>query len=607
MAIELFGFKIGASIKDEVKIAGAIPSFVPPENIDAAVDLPPGWSQGLSLDLEGAMKTEIDLINKYRDLSLQPEVEKAVEDIVNEAIVVNKAAVPVEINLDKTDQPDNIKTRIKEEFDGILKLLNFQNMCYDIFRRWYVDGRLYYHIMVDEKWPRDGIKELRYIDPRRMRKVREPYRHGPFTMMSTVQPRDAKVPPYQEFYYYKPQIMTSMWPGQNQTIMQSELKVAADSICYVHSGLFDTRNITVLSFLHKAIKPMNQLRTMEDATVIYRLARAPERRVFYIDVGTMPKQKAEQYMYDIMARNKNRLVYDAATGDIRDDRKFMTMLEDYYLARREGGRGTEITTLSGGMNLGEMKDVEYFKKRLYNSLNVPISRMEPDATFNLGRASEITRDELKFAKFVQRLRLRFTHLFDNLLEIQLALKGVMRRVDWQAMRNEIGYTFQEDNFFAESKMAEIMNSRVATLSSIELQVGKYYSKAWVRRNVLQMTESDIKDMQREIDAETAEEKEKQADRSIENLGIDPETDQQIQDGGQVGPDGQQLEVGQQGPPIGQKLSPFGKKEATPKADGEDDFGEIKKEDTELSSEEKMLVENMTRALDAASEIAQDDL
>lgn len=741
----------------------------------------------------------------------------AVEDIVNEAIVVDSKASPVEIDLDGIDQPDEIKKKIQEEFDGVLNLLNFQNMCYDIFRRWFVDGRLYYHIMVSETKPREGIKELRYIDPRRIRKVREPLTRNPITAISATNPKDVKIPAFQEYYYYKPQIQSTIFPGMNQTVVQSELRVSADAICYTHSGFFDTRNTLVLSHLHKAIKPMNQLRTMEDAVVIYRLARAPERRVFYIDVGNMPKLKAEQHMNEIMTRNKNRLVYDAKTGEIRDDRKFMcyaldtkiplldgrtltlqdliaehkagkknwvyscnstdgkfvpgpvswagitkknadvvrvtfdngksivctpdhkfpvwdkglveakdlvgesvipgyrrqkavwkngpeyeqiykndtktwefthrevarwkddeglreefthnakyadavkntihhknykhtnndpanlvrmhrydhmhyhrdcakfgfgrrtntsedftqiwrtrlsesakrrvpvckswkirtpdgaeniienlnafcrvnnlnrcnikerygsrgyhaellrnhkaitvewlsekidvgclaidadetyhshhtylldvgvytknTMLEDFYLARREGGKGTEITTLAGGLNLGEMTDVEYFKKRLYKALHVPVSRMESDGSFNLGRASEITRDELKFAKFIQRLRLRFSHIFDNLLEIQLSLKGVMRRSDWQAIRNDVRYNFQEDNFFAESKMSEIMATRLATLQGLQGQIGVFYSKEWVRRNVLMMSEDDIKDMKQQINDELKE-------------------------------------------------------------------------------------------------------
>jgi hypothetical protein len=500
----LFGFQIGKDTEEAKRQASTIPSFVPPENLDAAVELPPGGSQGLSLDLDGSVRTEVDLINRYRDLSLQPEVEQAVEDIVNEAIVMDSKSSPVEIDLDDVDQPDAIKKKIQEEFDGILNLLNFQNMCYDIFRRWYVDGRLYYHIMVSETAPREGIKELRYIDPRRLRKVREPLTRTPLTSISATNPKDVKIPAYQEYYYYKPQIQSTIFPGMNQTLVQSELRVSADAICYTHSGFFDTRNMLVLSHLHKAIKPMNQLRTMEDAVVIYRLARAPERRVFYIDVGNMPKVKAEQHMNEIMTRNKNRLVYDAKSGEIRDDRKFMTMLEDYYLARREGGKGTEISTLAGGLNLGEMTDVEYFKKRLYKSLHVPVSRMESEGAFNLGRASEITRDELKFAKFIQRLRLRFSHIFDNLLEIQLSLKGVMRRSDWHAIRNHVRYNFQENNFFAESKMSEIMATRLATLAGLQGQIGVFYSKEWVRRNVLMMNENDITQMQKEINAELKE-------------------------------------------------------------------------------------------------------
>lgn len=635
-AFVLFGFNVGRS-KDDIKDkARDIPSFVPPENVDAAVELPPGGSQGLTLDLDGAVRTEIDLINKYRDLSLQPEVEQAVEDIINEAIIMDKNSTPVEIDLDKVDIDDSIKEKIEEEFDNVLNLLNFQNMCYDIFRRWYVDGRLYYHIMVSEKAPREGIKELRYIDPRRLRKVREPLTALPTTMISAVNPKDAKIPGYQEFYYYKPQIQSTVFPGMNQTVIQSELRVAADAICYVHSGFFDTRNMLVLSHLHKAIKPMNQLRTMEDAVVIYRLARAPERRVFYIDVGTMPKAKAEQHMYDIMARNKNKLVYDAKSGEIRDDRKFMTMLEDYYLARREGGQGTKIETLAGGLNLGEMTDVEYFKKRLYKSLHVPISRIESEGGFNLGRASEITRDELKFSKFINRLRLRFTHIFDNLLEIQLSLKGVMRRAEWQAMRNNIRYNFQEDNFFAESKMSEIMNSRIATLQGLQQgAIGQFYSKEWVRKNVLMMTEDEMKEMDQQIKKEVKEDA-----KTRESLGlgpIDPSTNMPVQmvggaADGMLPPDSDLEDplakdeedpdadlppgVNKQPPePVKQPDRPFTRRIKIPKGrqgGGRKSLSDVKESSSldasTISDEDRILVENMTKALNnAALIIPRDDI
>jgi hypothetical protein len=371
-----------------------------------------------------------------------------------------------------------------------MKLLDFNNQGYDIFRRWYVDGRLYYHMMIDEKNPRQGLKEVRYVDPRKIRKVKEFKKSKPQLGNQPV------VPEMNEYFVYSSKGFSN---DTNQGI-----KIAPDSICYVHSGITDKDGRMVISHLHKAIKTLNQLRMLEDATVIYRISRAPERRIFYIDVGNLPKMKAEQYLREIMQKYKNKLVYDAQTGEIRDDRRYQTMLEDFWLPRREGGKGTEITTLQGGQNLGEIDDVLYFQKKLYKSLNVPVSRLESDTGFSLGRASEITRDELKFNKFIQRLRLRFSHLFDRLLETQLLLKGICTRAEWNMIKEEISYDFINDMHFAELKQAEIMKERLGILSDVDNYVGKYYSSAWVRKNVLRLTEDDIEQIDKEIEEESAE-------------------------------------------------------------------------------------------------------
>jgi len=495
MAIELFGFRIG-KIEDDIQRAEDVPSFVPSPNVDGALEVAIGSVAGQVIDIEGTAKNEAELVTKYRELSMQPECELAVEDIVNEAIVSDVRSLPVEINLDECNQPERVKKRIREEFSVILEHLDFSNLAYDVFKRWYIDGRLYYHIMIDEAKPREGIKELRYIDPRRIRKVREPAKKSTQT---TPPKRGIPVAPaFNEYFLFNHQ-------GIGNATQTQGIKISPDSICFVHSGILDQRNKMILGYLHKAIKPMNQLRMLEDAVVIYRLARAPERRVFYIDVGNLPKIKAEQYLRDMMAKHKNRLVYDANTGEVRDDRKFMTMLEDFWLPRREGGRGTEITTLQGGQNLGEMDDVEYFKKKLYKSLSVPVSRLETDNAFNLGRATEISRDELKFTKFVNRLRLRFTHLFDQLLEIQLILTGVMSRAEWAQIKNTISYDFVKDNHFTELKDAELLNSRLAILQSVEQFAGKYFSDEWIQKKILHMGEDEIKEISAQIKKERAAE------------------------------------------------------------------------------------------------------
>jgi hypothetical protein len=470
-----------------------------------------GGVYGTYVDLEGNSKSEAELVTRYREMAMQPECDNAVEDIVNEAIVVNNQS-PVNIILDDIDEGKALKDRIREEFHNVTKLLDFNTLAYDIFRQWYVDGRLYYHIMIDEKKPRDGIKELRKIDPRKIKKIRE--------KISELDKRtNVKIEKgYQEYYIYHPKGITTQ---SNQTAV----KISKDSICHITSGLIDPANKMVLGYLHKAIKPLNQLRTLEDATVIYRLSRAPERRIFYIDVGNLPKMKAEQYLADMMAKHKNKLVYDASSGEIRDDRKFMTMMEDFWLPRREGGRGTEITTLPGGQNLGEMDDVDYFRRKLYKSLNVPITRMESENQFNLGRTSEVTRDELKFTRFIERLRARFTHLFDNLLEIQLVLKGVINRKQWKELREDLYYDFPQDNYFSELKNAEVLTERLRLMSEVEQYVGKFYSLDWVRKNVLQMSEEEIRDMDKQIKKEEGDEDSPMNDDGIED-DSEPDTEEE---------------------------------------------------------------------------------
>ena len=492
MAIELFGFKIGRKEEEQKLKSDNLKSFVPPQDNDGALEVAPGGVYGTYVDMEGTAKSEAQLVTRYREMSTQPEADLAIDDIVNEAIVYNEKDPAVSIVLDDLKVSNSIKNKIRMEFDKVLRLLNFTTNAYEVFRRWYIDGRLYSHVVIDEKNPRDGIQELRQVDPRKIRKVKQPVKSKDDKMNAII------TKGYIEYYIYHPR-------GINRS--NQGLKISADSVIFVHTGLLDNRMSMVLGHLHKAIKPLNQLRMLEDATVIYRLARAPERRIFYIDVGNLPKMKAEQYLRDMMVKHKNKLVYDAQTGEVRDDRKFMTMLEDFWLPRREGGRSTEITTLPGGQNLGEMEDVEYFKKKLYKALNVPISRMEPESNFNLGRASEITRDELKFTKFVARLRNRFTQLFDNILETQLILTGVTSRKEWHEMREHIHYDFLEDNHFSELKYSEIMGDRLRLLGEVDSYVGKYFSKQYVRSHVLRMTEDEIADEDTQMDVEEREEPE----------------------------------------------------------------------------------------------------
>ena len=487
MAIKLFGYKIGKDEEnDEIK------SFAPKEDDDGSVAITGGGVYGVYTDLEGTIRNDAELVKRYRDMALQPECDAAIEDIINETLVFGEGDYPVQIILDKLQQPESIKKKIRDEYYYIMKLLDFNNQGYDIFRRWYVDGKLYYHMMIDTKQPKQGLKELRYIDPRKIRKVKEAKKDA----RSSIGPVQlAKKDPNEYFIYSN--------KGFNNDGNQG-VKISNDSICYVHSGVTDKDGKIVVSHLHKAIKPLNQLRMLEDATVIYRISRAPERRIFYIDVGNLPKMKAEQYLREIMQKYKNKLVYDSNTGEIRDDRRFQTMLEDFWLPRREGGKGTEITTLPAGQNLGEIEDVLYFQKKFYQSLNVPVSRLQSDNGFSLGRASEITRDELKFSKFIGRLRLRFSHLFDRLLETQLLLKGICTKAEWQAIKEEVSYDFINDMHFTEMKEVEVLKERLSILGDIENYSGKYFSREWIRKNVLRQTEDDIEEIDKQMEKEASE-------------------------------------------------------------------------------------------------------
>jgi hypothetical protein len=485
----LFGFEIARRKTEDEK--SAQPSFTPPSNEDGALTISSAAYYGTYVDLDGTAKNEVELISRYREMAMQPEIESAIDDIMNESIVQDDDGKIIDIVLDDLDQPDKIKKAIKEEFGTILRLFNYKHMAQDIFRRYYIDGRLYYNVIIDKQNPVAGIKELRYIDPRKLRKVRE------IKKKKDEQTGAEIVDVYNEYYIYNDKVVT----GSSSNYGPIGVRITTDSIISVVSGLMDSRRAVVLSYLHKAIKPLNQLRMIEDATVIYRISRAPERRIFYIDVGNLPKLKAEQYLRDIMVKYKNKLVYDANTGEVRDDRKFLSMMEDFWLPRREGGKGTEITTLPGGQNLGELEDVKYFQKKLYNSLSVPISRLEPAQGFSIGRSSEVTRDELKFAKFVDRLRNKFADIFNQALRVQCVLKGICTADEWDQFKENIYYDFIKDNNFAELKEAELMKERLGLLGAVDPYTGRYFSQAWIQRNVLRLTDDEIKEMQTEIDEE----------------------------------------------------------------------------------------------------------
>ena len=486
---ELFGY----SIERTKKVKGSGKSFSTPTPVDGTIDVAGGGFFGQILDVDGREKTELDLIRRYRDISTQSECDSAIEDIVNEGIVSNEKDQAIEIDLDRLPYTDKIKRKIRTEFDEVLRLLDFEAKGHDIFRRWYVDGRVYYHKLIDDANPRKGICELRYIDPTKIKKVREIEKDkDPKTGIELIK----KINEY--FVYNEKGILLDGMGGGGP--MQG-IKIAIDSITYVPSGLMDGNSGRIMSYLHKAIKPVNQLRMIEDAIVIYRISRAPERRIFYIDVGNLPKIKAEQYLKDVMNRYRNKLVYDASTGEIRDDRNHMSMLEDFWLPRREGGRGTEITTLPGGSNLGEIDDIVYFQRKLYRSLNVPISRLETEQAFSLGRTTEITRDELKFTKFVQRIRKKFTPLFTDILKTNLLLKGVIGPEDWPKMQEHIQYDFLQDGYFAALKESELLEDRVNQLGTIEPYIGTFFSKEYVLKHVLHMTDAEIQLMRDQIKTE----------------------------------------------------------------------------------------------------------
>ena len=483
---ELFGFSITRS----KKTADPKQSFTQPQADDGTQTVAAGGYFGQYLDMEGQAKTEQDLIRRYREIALHPECDMAIEDIVNEAIVANELKDAIRLKLDEVPFGKEVRRKIEDEFKEVLRLMNFNTKGHDIFRRWYVDGRVYYHKVIDRESPRKGITELRYIDPRKIKKVREVRKKRP----------DGPTPhglsiidEYEEYYLFNEKGIAGTTSGG--------IKIAPDTISFVSSGLIDQNKNMVLSYLHKAIKPVNQLRMIEDATVIYRIARAPERRIFKIDVGNLPKVKAEQYLRDVMARYRNKLVYDAQTGEIRDDRNYMSMLEDFWLPSREGGRGTDITTLPGGQNLGEISDIEYFRSKLYRSLNVPASRLEASQGFNLGRSTEITRDELKFTKFVQRLRKKFTELFNDILRTQLILKAVITEEDWHILRDFVQYDFLQDGHFAELKESEMLLERLRLANEVRDYVGKYYSVQYVRKAILKQSDRDIEDIDNQIKKE----------------------------------------------------------------------------------------------------------
>jgi len=487
---ELFGF----SITRLKKQADPKQSFTTAQADDGTQTVNAGGHFGSYLDMEGTARTEQDLIRRYREIALHPECDMAIEDIVNEAIVANELKDAVRVNLIDLPYGKEVRQKIEDEFKEVLRLMNFNTKGHDIFRRWYVDGRIFYQKIIDRESPKKGITELKYIDPRKIKKIREVRKKRPDVPSPSALNTLAVVDEYVEYFLYNER-------GLSGTTGQSGLKIAPDTIAFCASGLIDQNKNMVLSYLHKAIKPVNQLRMIEDSAVIYRIARAPERRIFKIDVGNLPKVKAEQYLRDVMARYRNKLVYDASTGEIRDDRNYMSMLEDFWLPSREGGRGTDISTLPGGQNLGEIADIEYFRAKLYRSLNVPTSRLEASQGFNLGRASEITRDELKFTKFVQRLRKKFTELFNDILRTQLVLKGIIAESDWYIVRDTLQYDFLQDGHFAELKQTELMRERLALANEMREYIGKFYSVNYIRKNVLKQSDREIEEMDKQIKKE----------------------------------------------------------------------------------------------------------
>ena len=528
---KLFGF----SIEDSEPLSPSAVSPIPPSDEDGVDHYMSSGFFGSYVDLEGVYRTEFELIKRYREMALHPEADSAIEDIVNEAIVSDLNDAPVQIDLDNLNASDGIKKRIREEFKFVIDLLDFDRKCHEIYRNWYIDGRIYYHKIIDLKNPHEGIQEVRYIDAMKMRYVRKEKKiaNDDRSIVSNAQltgagrenpMQELPFPQLEEYFIYNPK---AAYPTNNvaSSGASAGIKIAKDAITYVTSGLVDRNKGNCLSYLHKAIKSLNQLRMIEDSLVIYRLSRAPERRIFYIDVGNLPKIKAEQYLRDVMMRYRNKLVYDASTGEIRDDKKYMAMLEDFWLPRREGGRGTEITTLPGGQNLGEITDIEYFKKKLYRSLNVPPSRMDGEGGFNLGRSSEILRDELKFTKFVGRLRKRFSHLFLDMLKTQLLLTNIVTPEDWEIMSEHIQFDYLYDNHFSELKETELFTERLNAAAQAEPYVGRYFSQDYVRRKLLRQTEEEIMEQDKIMEKEIA-------DGTIPdpNMAIDPMTGQPLEAG-----------------------------------------------------------------------------
>ena len=535
---KLFGFKIQ---KDDEQNKNVV-SPVPQSNEDSSDYYVSSGFYGQYVDIDGVFKSEYELIKRYREMALHPEVDSAIEDIINEAIVSDQNDSPVEIDLENLPASAKLKELIREEFKTIKEVMDFDKKCHEILRNWYIDGRIYYHKVIDVKKPEEGLKEVRYIDPLKIKLVRklktDPTLRGAIKQVNGQNPADIENPEIEEYYQYDP----SQTQGKNAlgaigqtpfSTKQRPVKIAPDAITFCHSGLVDRNKQTILSYLHKSIKALNQLRMIEDSLVIYRLSRAPERRIFYIDVGNLPKMKAEQYLKEVMNRYRNKLVYDASTGEIRDDRKHMSMLEDFWLPRREGGRGTEITTLPGGQNLGELSDIEYFQKKLYRSLGVPESRIAGSGDgFNLGRSSEILRDEIKFTKFVGRMRKRFSHLFNDMLKTQLILKNIVTPEDWETLGDHIQYDFVYDNHFAELKETELLNERLGVVAAVDPYVGKYFSLDYVRRKILKQKDEEVieidKQMAKEIkDGKMADPMEVQQLQ----LGVHPEQ----QPGGSMNP------------------------------------------------------------------------
>jgi hypothetical protein len=532
-SFSLFGFKLKR--KEEEKV-DQIPSFTVPANEDGATTISSSAFYSQTIDLDGITKNEVELITRYREMAMQPEIESAIEDIINEAIVQNDDGKSVDIVTDNiAKMSDKLRDAIESEFKVVLKLLNYNNMASDIFRRYYVDGRLFYHAIIDITNPKKGIQELRYIDPRKIRKIREVKKQKDKETGVEV------VTDVSEYYIYNDRMVS----GTTATSSVQGIKIAPDSVININSGLMDARRAVVLSYLHKAIKPLNQLRMIEDASVIYKLSRAPSRRVFYVDVGDMPKAKAEQYLRDMMTKYRNKLVYDATTGEVRDDRKHLSMLEDFWMPRRNNGTTTEIKTLESLDNFSNMDMVEYFERKLYKSLNVPVNRLDPQNVYNVGRSSEITRDELKFAKFIDKLRNKFSDMFDQIMRIQLVLKGVCTEEEWEEYKEGVFYDFVKDNNYSELKEAELMQGRLGILGIIDPYVGKYYSKEWIQRNVLRLNDDEIRHMSKEMETEKKEDIKNQEEDQSNQIKLQaqaaelqsklmPQPDQQIDAGQEQG-------------------------------------------------------------------------